>query len=406
MLAYNLQTYTNEIIHILDISYLILNKKQIISNLFKKMFLKTLKNLNKCNLIAYSNSGRFFSSYDISELKLVEYGNNAEESLRLETKTLNENEIIDNFKNKTSDLFVRLIASPINPADLNIIQGKYAYLPPKLPANIGNEGLFEVIKSDSNKFQPGDWVLPTELGFGSWRSHSFGLSKNFIKISNKLDKNACSTLLVNPCTAYRLLKDFVNLKENDTIIQNGANSAVGQSVIQLGKLMNINVVNIVRKRDSQQKQDDLNNYLASLGAKYIFTEDELRKQVLTKDLWSKISKPKLALNCVGGKATTDMVRLLDKDSIMVTYGGMSRQPLTLNTADFIFKNFKCMGFWLTAWRSKNKEEFERTVLHLAGLIEKNQFKGPDCHEFKLNEFKNAIQMVQTPYHNKKVLFVN
>jgi hypothetical protein len=43
---------------------------------------------------------------------------------------------------------------------------------------------------------------------------------------------------------------------------------------------------------------------------------------------------------------------------------------------------------------------------LSDLIEKNQFKGPKCHEFKLNEFKDAIQMAQTPYHNQKVLFVN
>jgi trans-2-enoyl-CoA reductase len=370
------------------------------------LMLKKLKNLKKLKLFSYSFSLRPLSSFEISELKLVEYGNNAETSLKLITQNLTEQNIYENFKNSKNDLFIRLIASPINPADLNIIQGKYAYLPPQLPANIGNEGLFEVVKSNNKEFKPGDWVLPTELGFGSWRSHTLALSSNFIKISNKLDKQACSTLLVNPCTAFRLLNDFVNLKENDTVIQNGANSAVGQSIIQLGKIMNINVVNIVRKRDSQQKQDELNDYLISLGAKYIFTEDELRKQVLTKDLWTRISKPKLAFNCVGGKATTDMVRLLDKDSIMVTYGGMSRQPLTLNTADFIFKNLKCMGFWLTAWRSKNKDEFKKSILYLADLIEKNQFKGPKCQEFKLNEFKDAIQMAQTPYHNQKVLFVN
>jgi trans-2-enoyl-CoA reductase len=367
------------------------------------MILKKLRNLK---LISYSISNRYLSSYGISELKLVEYGNNVETSLKLVTKNITEQEIQEKFENKSSDLFIRLIASPINPADLNIIQGKYAYLPPTLPANIGNEGLFEVIKSNNNYFQPGDWVLPTEIGFGSWRSHSFGLSTNFIKISNKLDRNACSTLLVNPCTAYRLLKDFVNLKQNDTVIQNGANSSVGQSVIQLAKIMNINVVNIVRKRDSQQKQDELNDYLTSIGAKYIFTEEELRKQVLIKDLWAQIPKPKLALNCVGGKATTDMVRLLDKDSIIVTYGGMSRQPLTFNTADFIFKNLKCMGFWLTSWRSKNKDEFAKTVMHLADLIGKNSFKGPKCTEFKLNEFKDAIHMAQTSYLNKKILFVN
>lgn len=78
--------------------------------------------------------------------------------------------------------------------------------------------------------------------------------------------------------------------------------------------MKINVVNIVRKREDQSA---LTEYLESLGGEYTFTEDMLRKSELTSDLWKEIPKPKLALNCVGGRATTDMVRLLDKESIMV-----------------------------------------------------------------------------------------
>lgn len=35
-----------------------------------------------------------------------------------------------------------------------------------------------------------------------------------------------ATIGVNPCTAYRLLRDFENLREGDSIIQNGANSQV------------------------------------------------------------------------------------------------------------------------------------------------------------------------------------
>lgn len=38
-----------------------------------------------------------------------------------------------------------------------------------------------------------------------------------------------ATIGVNPCSAYRLLRDFETLKEGDTIIQNGANSQVESS---------------------------------------------------------------------------------------------------------------------------------------------------------------------------------
>ena len=78
--------------------------------------------------------------------------------------------------------------------------------------------------------------------------------------------------------------------------------------------MKVNVVNIVRKRE---KQSELTEYLESLGAEHVYTEDMLRKSELITDIWKQIPRPKLAFNCVGGKATTDMVRLLDKDSTLV-----------------------------------------------------------------------------------------
>ena len=73
-----------------------------------------------------------------------------------------------------------------------------------------------------------------------------------------------------------MLTDFAQLKENDTVIQNGANSAVGQCVIQLGKLMKLNVINIVRQRDTPEKHFELVDYLKQLGAEYVFSEADLR----------------------------------------------------------------------------------------------------------------------------------
>jgi len=244
--------------------------------------------------------------FQMKTLILQEHGNLNDNTLKLDSKSLNESSITL----KQNDLFVKLVAAPINPADVNTIQGNYskAAMPFSLPSVIGNEGLFEVVKvSESNKnFQIGDWVIPIESGWGTWRSFAIESQEKFLKIPKNLNKHACATLTVNPCTAYRLLHDFKQLKPNDTIIQNGANSGVGQAVIQLASLMNINVINIVRKRENQ---NELNDYLAALGAKNIFTEDDLRKSnELTVDLWKKIPKPRLAFNCVGGKATSDMIR--------------------------------------------------------------------------------------------------
>lgn len=93
------------------------------------------------------------------------------------------------------------------------------------------------------------------------------------QISDKVGIVEAATITVNPCTAYRMLKDFVNLKPGDTVIQNGANSACGQNVIQLCKAWGINSVNIVRNRENI---DELKCFLMDLGATQVLTEEELR----------------------------------------------------------------------------------------------------------------------------------
>lgn len=80
-------------------------------------------------------------------------------------------------------------------------------------------------------------------------------------------------VIVNPSTAYRMLKDFVDLKPGDAIVQNGANSAAGQNVIQLCKAWGIVTLNVVRDRPDLQ---NLKDYLLKLGATHVITEDELR----------------------------------------------------------------------------------------------------------------------------------
>lgn len=44
-----------------------------------------------------------------------------------------------------NQVLLKMLAAPINPADINMIQGKYA-LKPKLPAVGGNEGVAEIVK--------------------------------------------------------------------------------------------------------------------------------------------------------------------------------------------------------------------------------------------------------------------
>ncbi|CAF2360804.1 unnamed protein product [Rotaria sp. Silwood2] len=343
---------------------------------------------------------RFASSYAVHELQAEQYG------VPGEVLKLNNTTTIDASQLKPNDVLIKLLASPINPADLNMVEGKYALLPSSLPATFGNEGVFQVIdhRAAVEQLRSGDWVIPKVLEWGKWRSYGIVSINDLIKIPSDIAVESAATLTVNPCTAYRLLKDFVTLEKGDTVIQNAGNSSVGQAVIQLGKLWNINVVNIVRNRP--EGINELVDYLKSIGAEHIYVEEDLRKEILRKTLWSTIPRPKLGLNCVGGKATSDLLRVLDKSATLVTYGGMSKQPVTVPTAEFIFNDLICRGFWMSRWKSENYTGSEfATMLHeLIDFIRRDQLKPPQCQKFLLNDYKAAIEQAQKPMNTKKILF--
>lgn len=242
----------------------------------------------------------------------------------------------------------------------------------------GNECVAEVLEVGSSvtTLKAGDIVIPLSSGLGTWRTHAIFNEKEVLKIPEGVPLAAASSLTVNPCTAYRMLKDFVNLEEGDTVIQNGANSACGQNVIQICKALNIKNVGIIRDRPDADK---LISYLKSLGATEILTEEQCRTSKLFKS--KELRKPKLALNCVGGKNALEMSKHLDHYGIMVTYGGMSREPVLVPTSALIFKDIQFRGFWMTRWKDQKGKtpEAQQMIDDLLKMMKTGQLKAPQ-HE--------------------------
>ena len=79
-------------------------------------------------------------------------------------------------------VIVKTLAAPVNPADINTIQGVYAVKPP-LPMVPGNEGVGEVIATgDETTLKTGDRVIPRLNAIGTWSSHLLVDQDDLIKV--------------------------------------------------------------------------------------------------------------------------------------------------------------------------------------------------------------------------------
>jgi trans-2-enoyl-CoA reductase len=292
------------------------------------------------------------------------------------------------------EVVVRMLAAPINPADLNVIEGTYGELP-SLPSTIGNEGVgvVERVGASVREFFVGQTVLP--LAFGTWAEQMLVPAEILVALPEGLDPLQAAMLGVNPATAWRMIHDFANLQPGDWIVQNAANSGVGRAVIQLAKALGIRTLNVVRR-------GELIEGLRATGADVVLTEDADLRAEARKVCGANL--PKLGLNAVGGASALNLANALCAGAPLVTYGAMGRQPLKIPNGLLIFKNISFQGFWLRRWKESAPLADVRAMYEkLAGYLAAGVLHTPVHKVFALDQVVEAVAEAAMERRSGKVL---
>ncbi|MBK1792189.1 MDR family NADPH-dependent oxidoreductase [Persicirhabdus sediminis] len=289
---------------------------------------------------------------------------------------------------------VKMLAAPINPADINYIQGIYG-VKPELPAVSGLEGCGEVIESASAEFSAGDKVIFIQR-VGTWQSELICPAESAVKVPAEIDAIQASMLKVNPLTAWLILREFENLKEGDYLIQNAANSGVGACVIQLAKSLGIKTINLVRR-------EELIDSVIQLGGDEVFLDN--------KDVVASIKEKlgdvpiRLASNAVGGDSALRLMDALAPQGTMVTYGAMSRRSLKVPNKFLIFKLITLRGLWVTEWmKTQSRDQLQCVYSQLAELMVAGQLAQPVDSIFSIDDAVAACLRAQEDKRDGKVVF--
>ncbi len=256
---------------------------------------------------------------------------------------------------------VRMRYAPINPADLNFIEGTYGR-PAHPPCIPGHEGCGEVeaVGPSVTSLSKGDVVIPL-LGAGCWTQHLIAPEHHFAKIPPQIDRVQASMLRINPVTAWALLKFYTTLEEGSWVVQNAANSGVGRSLIQLASHFGLRTINFVRR-------PELIEELKTLGADAVLLDTD--EGVAEAKALLGQAPVRLAANAVGGDSAIRLMDVLSPEGLMVTYGAMSRRSLKVPNKFLIFKNLQLHGLWITRWFEKaSTPELHEVLDPLTGLVE-------------------------------------
>ena len=265
-----------------------------------------------------------------------------------------------------NEVVVRMLLSPINPSDFNMMQGTYHQA---LSRAIWNQGRSPfTVDPDGKKlgvtlpYTPGGdgvgivetvgpgllakrlkgkrvAVIPSHTG--NWQEYTLVSAKQALPISEKIPLEQAATFFINPVTAFILIKEILQVKKGQWVLQTAASSQLGRMVIKLSKLWGFKTLNIVRS----QKSKDL---LLDLGADAVInTENE---DILTRvaEITHNRGVPH-ALDCVGGATGSAVIQTLGVNGHLVLFGTLGDAPIQFPSRDVMTPMSRVSGFFLPQW---------------------------------------------------------
>lgn len=253
------------------------------------------------------------------------------------------------------DARIDIEAAPINPSHLMTLRGLYG-VQPELPATPGAEGVGTVVETGENvtNVKIGDRVmLPPYCG--AWQQQvTVPAARIAVAYPAGGDPVQLSMLMANPPTAHLLLSTYGDLKPGDWVVQNAANSAVGQYLMQLAKIRGLHSVNVMRR-------PGLEDLVAQCGGDIcVIDGDDLAARVNEATGGAKI---RVGIDCIAGRATGRIAACLTEGGTVVNYGRLSEEPCILPADETIFRNIALRGIWLTRWLTRESSAADREAVY-------------------------------------------
>ena len=228
-----------------------------------------------------------------------------------------------------TQLLVRMLSAPVNPADLLAIDGDYAF---QLGQDevLGAEGVgkVEAVGAAVEAVAAGDIVLP--LSRGNWSRYRLLEADDVVRVPPGLDPWQAAMLRINPATALHLLDDAA-LEPGDWLIQNAASSSVGRWVRTFAREAGINVINVVRHPPASALPNQIED-----GA-------DLPARVSEMARGGRVAA---ALDCVAGAATGRLAAGLAPGGRIIVFGHLSGAPCEVRSQLLTGKSLTISGFSL------------------------------------------------------------
>ncbi|MFY7829189.1 MAG: zinc-dependent alcohol dehydrogenase family protein [Flectobacillus sp.] len=296
----------------------------------------------------------------------------------------------------SNEVTVKLLASPINPADFMFIEKSYR-IEPVFPQIAGFEGAGLIIDNGGDENYPID-ALVAFRHKNVWAEFVNVPKDKIIMLPQHMPIEKAAQLSLNPITAWALL-ELSEAKKGEWIILSAANSALCKLIIQFAKSRSIKTLAIIRNEHEA-------NAVLELGA----TEFIIDKTNNFENKMTALTNGETIaafLDAVGGELATKVINVISKNGRIIHYGLFSEDLVSYHNSSIIFRNLHIMGFGIDAWlESKTKEELQIIWDSIIDALNNSDFKMEVISKHSLEDYKNAITNSKSGKSGKVLFWLN
>ncbi|KAL4506946.1 hypothetical protein ABPG72_001367 [Tetrahymena utriculariae] len=242
-----------------------------------------------------------------------------------------------------SEILVKVIVSPINPADLSFMKGYYSSQK-KIPVTLGSEGAGIVVDAGADPYAMSligkkVSILVEKGQHGCFAEYAVSEAIQAIPFPDNYSFEEGASGLVNPLSVVLMYKK-VQEREDRAVVNNPAASALGRMLYRICKHSNIPVINIVRRKEQA------NLLKAEEGCEHILITDDPNFEEDLRTLSEKLDAT-ISFDAVGGPLAGVILKNMPDGSTAYIYGNLSMKNSEASQFDLIFKKKKIKGFWLS-----------------------------------------------------------
>jgi NADPH:quinone reductase len=318
---------------------------------------------------------------------------------------------------------VRMRMAPLNPSDFNQVHGTYHQALQRILWNHGKDGQpsFDPRHSVSCPVPPyslgnegagiveacGGGLLARRLlgkrvavaggpPHGTWQEYTLADAKKCVPLPDDIDDEQGAMFFVNPITAYAITREVLQVPAGAWLLITAAGSALGKSVVRLGKLFGFRTLCVLR--DSTHT-----HALQTLGADAIVETD-------TQDLIAEVHRITggmgvgYAMDAVGGELAAQVLRCLGLNGHLVLYGTLANTPMPLMVRDLMMPQARISGFLLPNWLGQ-QSLLKRIALirKVTRLTRKGMFHTEVTQRFPIEDIQGALAAAQMPGRSGKIM---